>query len=395
METPILDIAGLTTRFYTYEGVVKALENLSLSLPRDRFFGLVGESGCGKSVTVRSILRIVQSPGIIQGGQIRFSPRTGKAVDLLSLGEAEMEGIRGNAISMVFQEPNAALNPIMTVGEQIAESYLFHRSPSIIQSLLYPEPYSPFPPKPVSPLARPLLRGVLKTPALGPILSRLPLLKQWDRAVRTSALEKSRDLLEKLGIPDPGQIIHRYPHQLSGGMKQRVVIAMALAGEPELLIADEATSNLDITVQAQILELLKNLKQRKIISSVLLITHDLGVVAQTCDQVGVMYAGSLCETGTTTQVFQNPAHPYTRALIQAVPRMESQQDLAPIPGHVPNLVDPPTGCRFHPRCPQAMEICKCQPPPLAPLPSESNPTGETDAGLAPHCVACFLHGGRP
>ncbi|MCP4020413.1 MAG: ABC transporter ATP-binding protein [Desulfobacteraceae bacterium] len=363
--THILDIKDLVTNFYTYEGVVKALNKVSFHVNHGSTFGLVGESGCGKSVTVRSIMQIVQSPGVIEGGEIHFSPDSDNGetgIDLLKQTERFMQDLRGNKISMIFQEPNAALNPIMTIGEQIAESYVFHRKNQIIEKILGLDRTGEnlFPKVSANPLFLPLYHLALHRPDafLLELIKKVPFLRNWDRAVLHTAIEKSVELLATLGIPNPDKIVHQYPHNLSGGMKQRVVIAIALASEPVLLIADEATSNLDVTVQAQILDLLKDLKKKNIISSILLITHDLGVVNETCDRVGVMYAGNLCEVGKVTDLFENPKHPYTKALLDSVPKIRQIGDLKSIAGNVPNLVNPPLGCRFHPRCGHAMAKCK-------------------------------------
>jgi peptide/nickel transport system ATP-binding protein len=382
----ILDIKNLETNFYTYEGVVKALNRVSFSVDHGSTFGLVGESGCGKSVTVRSIMGIVQEPGKIENGEINFFPDPedpDSGMELLSKDEAFMESLRGNLISMVFQEPNAALNPIMTIGEQIAESYCVHQRHEMIQSLLLTDPGSDLSCSPdvrVSWFLKPLYRYSLDHPdSLGlKILKKIPLVSRWDRGVMKKAIQKSIELLGILGISNPENIVCQYPNNLSGGMKQRVVIAIALASNPVLLIADEATSNLDVTIQAQILELLDDLKQRQVISSILLITHDLGIVAQTCDRVGVMYAGNICEMGSVDKIFDNPKHPYTKALLESVPRMFQQGDLKTIVGNVPNLVSPPEGCRFHPRCEHAMLICKNLPPQIENIGQD-------------HQVACHLY----
>ncbi len=361
----ILEIKDLVTNFYTYEGVVKALNKVSFHVNHGSTFGLVGESGCGKSVTVRSLMQIVQAPGVIEDGEIIFSPdpeNEDVSIDLLKQTENFMQDLRGNKISMIFQEPNAALNPIMTIGEQIAESYIFHRKHQIIEKILGLDKmgHNPFPKVSVNHFLNPLYRLAFNHPHafLLKLIKKVPFLKNWDRAILKTGIEKSVELLGTLGIPNPERIVHQYPHNLSGGMKQRVVIAIALASEPVFLIADEATSNLDVTVQAQILDLLNDLKLKKIISSILLITHDLGVVAQTCDRVGVMYAGNLCETGRAGQLFDNPKHPYTRALLDSVPKVSQEGDLKSIAGNVPNLVSPPPGCRFHPRCGHVMDRCK-------------------------------------
>ncbi len=382
----ILKIKDLVTNFYTYEGVVKALNKVTFHVNHGSTFGLVGESGCGKSVTVRSIMQIVQSPGVIESGEIHFMPdekEPSEDTDLLRQTERYMQDLRGNKISMIFQEPNAALNPIMTIGEQIAESYIFHRKKQIIEKILKNDPdgQNPFPKVRVNALTIPLYHLALHNPdAIGlKLIKKVPFLNKWDNGILKTAVNKSVELLETLGIPNPEKIVHQYPHNLSGGMKQRVVIAIALASEPVLLIADEATSNLDVTVQAQILDLLNELKKNKIISSILLITHDLGVVAETCDRVGVMYAGNLCEVGLVRQLFENPKHPYTKALLDSVPKVRQEGELKSIAGNVPNLVNPPAGCRFHPRCDHATDICKSSFPKMTRIDED-------------HHVACYLYG---
>ncbi|MEX1328857.1 MAG: ABC transporter ATP-binding protein [Desulfobacterales bacterium] len=341
----LIETVDLVTNFYTYEGVVRALNRISLSIEHGVTFGLVGESGCGKSVLVRSLMRIIQEPGRIDGGQILFYPeRDAGPVDLVQQSDDYLRGLRGNQISMIFQEPNAALNPIMSIGDQIAESFLIHRR-------------------------KELARDASRTNSVIPIRSKSRLRKE--------ALRRVVSLLEQLGIANTKEIVHRFPHELSGGMKQRIVIAIALACRPMLLIADEATSNLDVTIQAQILQLLLELKKTQI-SSVLLITHDLGVVAETCQRVGVMYAGNLCEVADVQELFSNPRHPYTQALLAAVPKFSQEGQLKSIDGNVPNLVTPPSGCRFHPRCAQAKPACRER------FPADTN-LGNN------HMVACYLY----
>ncbi len=357
---PLLEIQDLVTNFTTYEGVVRALNKVSLVVDHGMTFGLVGESGCGKSVTVRSIMRIVQEPGRIESGKIILYLNDDQGVNLVEQSEAFMESMRGDQISMIFQEPNAALNPTMTIGRQVAESFLFHRRRELARLVL--DRLHSGQGQTLSPgrkVLQPIYRICLQDPLDWrlKICSRIPLLKLWQRPMVREALKLSIQIMSDLGIPNAGHIARQYPHNLSGGMKQRVVIAIALACDPLMLIADEATSNLDVTIQAQILELLVSLKKQKAISSILLITHDLGVVAETCDRVGVMYAGNLCEVADVRDLFQNPRHPYTRALLDAVPKLKQEGELQSIEGNVPNLVDPPPGCRFNPRCPHAMPVC--------------------------------------
>lgn len=357
--TKLLETVDLVTNFYTYEGVVKALNKVSLVVDHGSTFGLVGESGCGKSVTARSIMRIIQEPGRIESGKvIVYLDQRDRldGIDLLEQSEAYMESLRGDRISMIFQEPNAALNPTMSIGEQVRESFLFHQKKEMSAAILAGLETSR------NPLNR-FLQALYRIAATNPddfrlrILDKLPLFKRWQKRLKKEALRRSIEIIDNLGIPNAAQVVNQYPHNLSGGMKQRIVIAIALACNPILLIADEATSNLDVTIQAQILDLLRRLKE-EVISSILLITHDLGVVAETCDRVGVMYAGNLCEVANVEELFENPLHPYTRALLEAAPKLAMEEELKSIEGNVPNLVTPPPGCRFHPRCPHAMEVCK-------------------------------------
>jgi len=363
----LIEIKELVTNFNTYEGVVKALNGVSLSIDQGITFGLVGESGCGKSVTARSIMRLIQPPGVIVSGEVLFfDDESQTPVDLLQQSEAYMRDCCGNKISMIFQEPNAALNPTFTIGEQVSESFLFHQvsemSAKILDDLSSPADKTVI-------LWKSWLRFCFRIAARNPgspilkLVERIPLLKGWKRRLKKEAIQRSIDIIGQLHIPNPEQVVNNYPHNLSGGMKQRIVIAIALACHPVLLIADEATSNLDVTVQAQILELLVELK-KTVISSILLITHDLGVVAETCDRVGVMYAGSLCEVADVKDIFERPLHPYTRALLNSVPKKTQTDKLYSIEGSVPNLVTPPSGCRFHPRCPLRIEICDQQEPDL-------------------------------
>lgn len=356
----LIEAKNLNTNFYTYEGVVKALDNVCLTVNHGVTFGLVGESGCGKSVTVRSMMRIIQEPGKVEGGSVLFfgnEKQKKEAVDLIELSEASMEDLRGDRISMIFQEPNAALNPIMTVGDQVAESFYFHRKRSMSKDILEKLEKKSLPV--IGAVEKKLYSIMAENPGdtLLKIVSYIPLLRKWNYKLKKEAFNRAVEIISGLGIAHAEDVAKSYPHNLSGGMKQRIVIAMALACKPDLLIADEATSNLDVTIQAQILELLKELKKKEI-SSILMITHDLGVVAETCDRVGVMYAGTICEIADVDDLFTNPHHPYTKALLKSVPRFNQEGELSTIEGNVPNLVSPPSGCRFHPRCPEAMDICK-------------------------------------
>jgi len=307
MTTPLLEIENLHTFFYTDNGVARAVDGVSFSVGVGETVGVVGESGCGKSVTALSILRLVRPPGRIEDGSVmRFDGR-----DLLELDEREMQHVRGNRIAMVFQEPMTALNPVFTIGDQIGEVARIHA-------------------------------GMSKRDA-------------WAKAI---------EMLKVVGIPAPEQRAGEYPHQLSGGMRQRVVIAMALVMNPALVVADEPTTALDVTIQAQILELLADLT-RRLGTSVLLITHDLGVVAENCTRVIVMYAGEVVEEATTIDLFARAHHPYTEGLLGAMPRVGGEKDrLATIPGTVPPPTSWPKGCRFRDRCPYSWERCEAEHPPL-------------------------------
>jgi peptide/nickel transport system ATP-binding protein len=291
-EKPLLEVRGLRTSFHTRDGVVKAVDGIDFTVDRGEIVGLVGESGCGKSVTSLSIMRLVARPGRIEAGEILFDGQ-----DLLKLRPDEMRKLRGNRISMIFQQPTSSLNPVWDVGRQIAEVLELHRNMK-----------------------------------------------------RKAARARAADLLRMVGIPDPQRRLNAYPHEMSGGMAQRVMIAMALACEPELLIADEPTTALDVTIQAQILDLMRNLRDETG-TAIVLITHDLGVVAEMCDRVAVMYAGEIVEQTDVVSLFRDPLHPYTRGLIGSIPVVgEVKDELAVIPGNVPNLIDLPKGCRFAPRC---------------------------------------------
>ena len=379
----LLEIKDLVTNFYTYEGVIKAINHVSLEIEKDITFGLVGESGCGKSVTARSIMRIIQPPGKIEGGEILFyhdHSDSNKFVDILKQDDRYMQKLRGSLISMIFQEPNLALNPVLSIGYQVAESFHFHQKLEMSQAILHQLNAKDC--NTVQPLRSFYTWCYTKSVKseksflLG-LISKIPILKSWKRLLDKEARKRSLDILQKLGIANVDHIYDSYPHNLSGGMKQRIVIALALACRPILLIADEATSNLDVTVQAQILDLLIELKKDSI-SSILLITHDLGVVAETCDRAGVMYAGNVCEVADVKDLFDNPKHPYTKALLNSVPKFTQQGSLQTIPGSVPDLVTPPSGCRFHPRCPSCFDQCK-------------NETPELQGIGRRHQVACHLY----
>jgi peptide/nickel transport system ATP-binding protein len=288
----LLEVRNLRTSFKLREGTVRAVTGVDLAVRRGEILGLVGESGCGKSVTSLSIMRLIAQPGVIEGGEVIFDGQ-----DLLEVDDRQMRSIRGNRISMIFQQPTSSLNPVLNVGRQIGEVLEAHRNMK-----------------------------------------------------RKAALDRALELMRMVGIPDPKRRLKAYPHEMSGGMAQRVMIAMALACEPELLIADEPTTALDVTIQAQILDLMRRL-QRETGTAIILITHDLGVVAEMCDRVAVMYAGEIIEQTDTRTVFRNPLHPYTQGLIGSVPILGQPKDeLSVIPGMVPNLIDLPSGCRFAPRC---------------------------------------------
>lgn len=289
---PLLEVSDLKTHFFTEDGVVKAADGIDFSIHRGEVLGLVGESGCGKSVTALSIMGLIGVPGRIVSGSVTFDGR-----NLLKISRSEMEDLRGNHISMIFQQPQSCLNPVFTIGDQIAEVFHIHR-----------------------------------------------------KVDKKDAWERSVELLRVVGIPDPEQKALTYPHEMSGGQAQRVMIAMALALRPMLLIADEPTTALDVTIQAQILDLIRDLRNR-MDTAVILITHDLGVIAETADQVAVMYAGQIVEQASVSDLFEKPQHPYTQGLIDSIPILgEVKERLEVIPGNVPNLIDLPPGCRFAPRC---------------------------------------------
>ena len=298
--TDLLSVRGLTTEFLTEAGSVRAVDNISFSIPRGGTVGLVGESGCGKSVTSLSIMRLVASPGRIASGQILLD-----GTDLVQVSEKDMRNFRGNRISMIFQEPMTSLNPVFTIGDQVGEVFKIHQGSGSLE-----------------------------------------------------AREKAIEMLRVVRIPAPDSRVDEYPHQLSGGMRQRVMIAMALACRPELLIADEPTTALDVTIQAQILELMSSL-QRDLGTSILLITHDLGVVAEVCESVVVMYAGRIVEKAPVAEVFSGARHPYTRGLLNSIPRLGRKvRRLPTIEGSVPAPGNYPKGCRFQDRCPLVVQQCR-------------------------------------
>ncbi len=323
--TQLLQIQELKTHFYTFEGIAKAVDDVSFSLDRGEVLGIVGESGCGKSVTAQSIMRLIPvPPGKIVSGKILFD-----GTDIVPLSMEQMRSIRGNRISMIFQEPMTSLNPVYTIGNQISEMFLLHEKRSKRES--------------------------------------------WQRSI---------EMLKKVQIPAPEKRVHEYPHQLSGGMRQRAMIAMALACNPEILIADEPTTALDVTIQAQILELMMQL-QEDYDTAIMMITHDLGVIAEIAQRIIVMYAGKVVEEGSTLDIFEKPAHPYTRGLLKSIPMLgqralHGRQRLKEISGIVPSLYDLTPGCSFYPRCPEAMGICRENPPVMI------------DVG-GDHSVRCWLY----
>jgi len=308
----VLEVNDLTTYFYTEEGVVKAVEGVSFKIYKGETLGLVGETGCGKSVTALSILQVVRPPGIIEKGEVLFGRE-----DLLRKSDLEMAKYRGKDITMIFQDPLNSINPVFKIGDQIAEVFLLHMENELL----------------------------------------IEASRHHDKSIYSVAREWSQDLLRNLNIPFPEVIFDRYPHELSGGMRQRVQIAMALACGPKLLIADEPTTALDVTIQNQILKLMKELKQ-KFDTSILFITHDLRIISKMCDRVAVMYSGYIVEYGELEQLFTNPYHPYTKGLLASIPVVGKKREvLEVIPGMVPNLIYPPSGCRFHPRCIYCFEPC--------------------------------------
>ncbi|MCW4039679.1 MAG: ABC transporter ATP-binding protein [Candidatus Bathyarchaeota archaeon] len=311
MTDTLLNIEGLKTHFFTEAGVVQAVDGITFKIKKGETLGLVGESGSGKTVTALSVLGIVPKPGQIVEGKIEFNGE-----DLLTKTDKEMQKLRGGEFSIIFQDPSSSLNPVFNVETQIRDVIMEHQN-----------------------------------------------------VTKEEAIKKVIELLDMVGIPEGEARMHEYPHQFSGGMKQRVAIARALACTPTLLFADESTTNLDVTIQAQVLTLLNNMK-KNFGMSLVMITHDMGVIAEMTSRIVVIYAGRVCEIATTYEIFENPKHPYTEALLAAVPRLDMRKTLRVIPGNIPNLIDPPTGCRFHPRCQYAQQICKKQIPPLESIETE-------------------------
>jgi peptide/nickel transport system ATP-binding protein len=468
-ENAMLVIDDLYVNFYTPEGVVKAIDGVNLELMRGETLGLVGETGCGKSVTASTIIKLVPiPPGKIERGRIIFDLpaesysnlesllRKRKALlasnggekdapevkevdhqldeltkghDLIKFDKKAMQKINGKRISMIFQEPMTALNPVFTAGDQIAEIILLHERVEVAQAVVDrmledKARMKRFKKGKLSPTEKhewscsvcgnnvaektdfcPNCEAYFRTPRFRHLhgiknswymrnyrkmiakpgargtryMAKVPFLGRFEKPLKRECTERAERMLRLVRIPDPKNVIHSYPHELSGGMQQRVMIAMALACKPQVLIADEPTTALDVTIQAQILKLLKEL-QEETGTSILLITHNLGVVAETCDRLGVMYAGTIAEIGANRDVFKEPLHPYTQGLLNSIPRMNVEiTRLETIEGNVPNLVKPPSGCRFHPRCPFAMEVCRQVKPPM----QEIRPK---------HYAACHLYG---
>jgi oligopeptide/dipeptide ABC transporter ATP-binding protein len=317
MAETLLKVEGLKTHFFTEAGIVKAVDNVSFDIRRGESLGLVGESGSGKTVTALSVLRIVPKPGKIVEGKIEF-----KGQNLLNKGEKEMQSIRGREIAIIFQDPSSSLNPIFNVETQLRDILSAHEALS-----------------------------------------------------KEECRKKIVELLNIVGIPEAEIRMREYPHQFSGGMKQRVAIARALALQPTLLFADEPTTSLDVTIQAQVLDLLEDLK-KKLGMSLVMITHDMGIIAKMTTRVVVMYAGNICEIAKTQDLYAHPRHPYTALLLAAVPRLDRKKKLRIIPGNIPNLIEPPSGCRFHPRCEYATDKCAEAPPVLEEVEPE-------------HFVACY------
>ena len=324
---PLLDVKDLQTHFFTQDGVVKAVNGVSFHVDEGEALGIVGESGSGKSVTCLSIMRLIPTPpGKIVAGEVRFDGE-----DLLKMSDEQIRKIRGHQIAMVFQDPMTSLNPVLTVNRQISESLELHL-----------------------------------------------------RMTRAQAKKRTIELLQLVGIPAAVQRVDDYPHQFSGGMRQRVMIAMALACNPKLLIADEPTTALDVTIQAQIIDLVKKLR-KEFNSAVIWVTHDLGVVAGMCDRVQVMYAGQIVETAPVYDIYGQPRHPYTLGLLRSIPRLDEAQKtkLIPIEGMPPDLINAPPGCPFTPRCVYAQEVCRATNPPLAPIAEGTSP-------LRHHRIACHV-----
>lgn len=353
----LIEVRNLKTYFFTEEGIVKAVDGVSFDIFQNEVLGLVGETGCGKSVTALSILGLVRSPGKIMEGTITLN-----GLNLVGLTKKEMRNYRGNQITMIFQDPLNSLNPVITVGNQVGEVFLLHQKDRIKDILKERREI-----KRTKLAERREFEKKLKneserlTPEeindLNDTVNRLKEETTGALTIKSIVMEEAENIIKEVGIADARGILKRYPHELSGGMRQRVMIAMALSCNPVLLIADEPTTALDVTIQAQILDLMKDLKHR-FNTSILMITHDLGIIADLCDRVAVMYSGNIVEYATAVDLFNNPRHPYTQGLIGAIPSIEKKdQKLRTIRGMVPNLIYPPSGCRFHPRCDFRLDVC--------------------------------------
>jgi peptide/nickel transport system ATP-binding protein len=458
----IVDIEGLYVNFYTKGGVVRALDGVNLSIRRGETLGLVGESGCGKSVTANSIMRLIPCPpGKMESGKILFNIPPGVRMkmerlaerakvlgddnpevvqlrdelnaelheyDILHKPDEELRSVRGNAISMIFQEPMSSLNPVFTAGYQISEALLLHErvdmAGSVVERIEHQEnalndykhvkkvmndmeelhcsncgakveKYLEYCPECNGSFDRKLFpwasrqklgmykRLYLRMKAdpkdrLLRFMSKVPLVRRYEKPLKYEANERAISMLKLVRVPDPVNVSTSYPYELSGGMQQRVMIAMALSCKPQLLIADEPTTALDVTIQAQIIKLMRDL-QRSTGTTILMITHNLGIIAEICDRVGVMYAGNIVEMAHNRDIFKEPLHPYTQGLLAAIPKTTMDLPrLETIEGTVPNLTKPPTGCRFHPRCPYSMEICSNEKPPMKSIKPN-------------HSVACHLY----
>ena len=366
---PVLEVKDLRVVFHTYAGTVKALEGVNLTLLEGETVGLVGESGCGKSVTAAAIVGLLPENAEVVSGEILF-----RGEDLLKKSSDEKRILRSRKLAIVFQDPMTFLNPVLTVGEQLTEVFELDRR-RLARAALE---------RRIDRLRNAAQKaGEAERVKMENEIERLERVADdppmpGRREKRSVLKAMAKEVLTKMRLPDPERILKEYPHELSGGMRQRVMIAMAIARNPELLIADEITTALDVTIQAQILELLRILKQ-ELNSTILIITHDLGVVADICDRVAVMYAGAVVEVAESRELYGRPLHPYTQGLLRAIPRLGiAQSKLESIAGSVPDLIYPPSGCRFHPRCPYAWELCSRVKPKLV----------ETSEG---HFVACHLY----
>ncbi|MDI6846511.1 MAG: ABC transporter ATP-binding protein [Candidatus Bathyarchaeia archaeon] len=364
----ILEVKDLMVRFYTYEGIVEALDGVNFHLKPSEILGVVGETGCGKSVTSLTILRLVPPPGRIEGGEVYFN-KDGKRINIMQQTDEILRKIRGKDISMIFQEPRAYLNPVYSVKEQMAEVLLLHRKGEFLKRTI-----EKIEKEGKNGLELTVYKRILSKPnsRVTKLLAKVVSKRKFNEELTEEIIR----LLKDVEIADPDRVARMYPHELSGGMAQRVLIAMALACNPSILIADEPTTNVDVTVQAQILNLIR-LLQKNSKSSIIYITHDLGVVAEICERVAVMYAGNVVEIAEVFTIFQKPLHPYTIALLESIPK--PGEEFRSIPGIVPSLINPPKGCRFHDRCSYAMDVCRKSRPPFIEV--EKN-----------HFVACYLYG---